>query len=159
MYRFTEEEKQNFIKICNESESMTQASVKLNMHFNAFKKYALEFGCYHTNQSGKGMKKKPTSIISTQDILNGLYPDYQTYKLKARLIREGYIKDECAICGWNKKRKPDDEFTPCELHHKDGDRSNHSLDNLILLCPNCHSLTDNYRSLNSDREHTEEKSL
>ena len=69
MYRFTEEEKQNFIKICNESDSMSQASVKLNMHFNAFKKYAKQFGCYNTNQSGKGMKKKPTSIISTHLLL------------------------------------------------------------------------------------------
>lgn len=32
-----------------------------------------------------------------------------------------------------------------EIHHKDGDRTNNSLDNLILLCPNCHSQTDNWR--------------
>lgn len=32
-----------------------------------------------------------------------------------------------------------------EVHHKDGDKTNNSLDNLQLLCPNCHSLTDNWR--------------
>ena len=35
-----------------------------------------------------------------------------------------------------------------EVHHKDGDKTNNSLDNLQLLCPNCHSYTDNYGSKN-----------
>ncbi len=37
---------------------------------------------------------------------------------------------------------------PLELHHKDGDNTNNELDNLELLCPNCHALTDNYRGRN-----------
>lgn len=32
-----------------------------------------------------------------------------------------------------------------EIHHKDGDRSNNTLENLMLLCPNCHSYTPNWR--------------
>lgn len=32
-----------------------------------------------------------------------------------------------------------------EIHHKDGDRSNNTLENLLLLCPNCHSYTSNWR--------------
>lgn len=86
--------------------------------------------------------------IKTQDILDGKYPDYNTYKLKRRLIQEGYKEDKCELCGWAQKRNPNDEFTPCELHHKDGNSHNHSLDNLIILCPNCHSLTNNYRAKN-----------
>jgi hypothetical protein len=35
-----------------------------------------------------------------------------------------------------------------ELHHVDGNRNNHSLDNLMLLCPNCHSQTDTFRARN-----------
>lgn len=31
-----------------------------------------------------------------------------------------------------------------EIHHKDGDRSNNELDNLELLCPNCHSYTETF---------------
>ena len=86
--------------------------------------------------------------IKTQDILDGKYPDYNTYKLKRRLIQEGYKEDKCELCGWAQKRNHNDEFTPCELHHKDGNSHNHSLDNLIILCPNCHSLTNNYRAKN-----------
>jgi len=35
-----------------------------------------------------------------------------------------------------------------ELHHVDGDRTNHLLENLEMICPNCHSQTDNYRAKN-----------
>ena len=39
-----------------------------------------------------------------------------------------------------------------ELHHIDGDKSNNELTNLQLLCPNCHSYTDNYGSKNIKRK-------
>jgi len=141
-------DQQEFIKICQESVSMRDASRKLNMHFNTFKRYALKFGCYSTNQSGKGVKDGPTSTrIKTADILAGKYPNYPTYKLKLRLFEEGYFEDKCCRCGWQEKL-PGARFTPCELHHKDGDSSNHALENLEVICPNCHSLTPTYRSRN-----------
>ena len=140
--------KEEFIKICQESETMAIAARKLNIHFNTFKRYAVKFGCYNTNQSHKGIKTGPRADrIKTEDILAGLYPDYQTYKLKKRLIREGYIEDKCYICGWCGKPEGA-EFTTCELHHKDGNSRNHRLENLGLICPNCHSLTENYRAKN-----------
>ena len=151
MLEINEEE---FRQICLESITAAEAARKLNMHFNTFRRYALKYDCYFTNQSHKGMKMSPSpKRLPTQDILNGKYPDYSTYKLKLRLLREGYLEDKCQICGWSQKREGE-EFTPCELHHKDGNSHNHSLDNLILLCPNCHSLTDNYRSKN--RAHQQE---
>ena len=139
---------EEFIKICQESETMAIAARKLNMHFNTFKRYAVKFGCYNTNQSHKGVKTGPRADrINTDDILAGLYPDYQTYKLKLRLLREGYLEDKCCRCGWCQK-VPGAEFTPCELHHKDGDCRNHKRENLELICPNCHSLTETYRAKN-----------
>lgn len=141
-------DKDKFIQICKESNSMAEASRKLEIHFNTFKRYAEKFGCYNPNQSHKGVKIGMTSKrILTEDIINGKYPDFQTYKLKLRLLREGYKEDRCEICGWDMKRDGD-EFTPYELHHIDGNSRNHMFDNLILICPNCHSLTDNYRSKN-----------
>ncbi len=38
-----------------------------------------------------------------------------------------------------------------ELHHVDGDRTNNTLSNLQLLCPNCHSYTDTWRKPNNAR--------
>lgn len=41
---------------------------------------------------------------------------------------------------------------PLEVHHLDGDRLNNTLENLQLLCPNCHALTDNFKGKNNTRE-------
>ena len=46
-----------FIRICNESDTMAIAARKLNMHFNTFKRYAEKFGCYNPNQGGKSLKR------------------------------------------------------------------------------------------------------
>jgi hypothetical protein len=46
-----------------------------------------------------------------------------------------------------------------ELHHKDGDKSNNELDNLELLCPNCHSYTENYGSKNIRHAEISDKDL
>ena len=144
MMHTIEIDKEHFIKICNESKSMAQAAVALNLHFNTFKRYADKLGCYKPNRGRKGFSKKSSSKISTEDILNGEYPEYQTYKLKLRLLREGIIEDMCSLCGWSKKLEGQ-PYSPCELHHINGNAHDHRLSNLQMLCPNCHSITANYR--------------
>ena len=37
---------------------------------------------------------------------------------------------------------------PVEVHHIDGDKLNNTLENLQILCPNCHYFTDTYKSKN-----------
>lgn len=62
-------------------------------------------------------------------------------KLSKKLLREGLKEHQCECCKnttWN------GVLIPLEVHHIDGDNSNNELDNLQLLCPNCHALTDNY---------------
>ena len=41
-----------------------------------------------------------------------------------------------------------DSDIPLELHHINGDKFDNRIENLQLLCPNCHSFTDNYRAKN-----------
>ena len=135
---------EQFIEVCNNASSMLEASKKLNLSFSTFKRRALALGCYNTNQGGKGYRKEWSDGIPVEDILAGKYPDFQTYKLKIKLISAGLKNDCCELCGWNKKPEGA-KYSPCELHHLDGNPHNHSLDNLIILCPNCHSLTKNYR--------------
>ena len=138
-----------FIETCNSSSTMMEASRKLNCHFNSFKKRALELGCYNTNQSGKGISKPKTNgngKISLNEILAGKHPSYQTFKLKIRLLKENIKRNVCEMCHtgpiWNNK------LLNCELDHIDGDASNHLLKNLRMLCPNCHSQTETFRSKN-----------
>jgi ribosomal protein S27AE len=134
-----------FIEICETSISMAQAAVKTKLHFNTFKRRAVKLGCYNINQGGVGVKKKVPPRVKLDDILRGKYPQFQTFKLKNRLLKESIIKNICSSCGiteWNNKP------LTMELDHIDGDRTNHKLSNLRMLCPNCHAQTETYRARN-----------
>ena len=64
-----------------------------------------------------------------------------------------YLMDKysckCQLCGWGEVN-PYTNTTPLEIHHIDGDYKNNNEDNLQLLCPNCHSLTETYKSHNKN---------
>ena len=106
------------------------------MHRNTFEKYAKKFN-YKFKTNHPGVK------YDLQDILEGKYPGYSTSHLNDRLLKEGIKEYKCECCGnteW--MGKP----IMLELHHIDGDHNNNKLENLQMLCPNCHSITDNFKS-------------
>lgn len=71
--------------------------------------------------------------------LNGKF--IGSHALKKRLIKEGLKRKECENCklsSWIGKP------IPVELHHINGDRNDNRLENLQILCRNCHGITDNF---------------
>ena len=67
----------------------------------------------------------------------------QSHKLRNRLLREGVLEHRCATClntRWL------DQPIPLELDHINGNNKDNRLNNLRLLCPNCHAQTPTYRS-------------
>lgn len=56
---------------------------------------------------------------------------------------------KCEKCGQGEKNLYSG-LIPLEIHHIDGNYKHNTLDNLQVLCPNCHSLTDTYKSMNKD---------
>lgn len=66
---------------------------------------------------------------------------YSSHDLLHRLYKEGLKEPKCERC---KITTWEGEQISFHLHHKDGDRLNNELDNLQVLCPNCHSLTENF---------------
>ena len=69
----------------------------------------------------------------------------QSFKLKGRLIAEGLKQHKCECCGiteWNGKP------APIELDHINGNHHDNRLENLRILCPNCHAQTATYRGKN-----------
>lgn len=59
---------------------------------------------------------------------NGEWNNSQDYRAKAFEI----YPHQCAVCGYN------EDYRILEVHHIDMNRDNNSIENLIILCPNCH---------------------
>lgn len=92
--------------------------------------------------SNRGKNLPNKTKIPLEEILNGNNPQYKTGHLKDRLYEAGLKEKICEECGlgeiWNGKP------IVHHLDHKNGISTDHSLDNLQILCPNCHSQTDTY---------------
>jgi 5-methylcytosine-specific restriction endonuclease McrA len=128
------------------SKTMSEAARKLDMPFMTFKRKAGDL--YKPNQSGKGVSKKSGKKIPLSDILEGLHPQYQSNKIRIRLIEEGVKEAKCECCNnteW--LGKP----ISLEVDHINGNSTDHRLDNLKILCPNCHAQTDTYRGKNINK--------
>lgn len=79
---------------------------------------------------------------------NGLSGEYSISKNIKHYLLEKY-NYKCEICGWGETNS----FTntiPLEIHHIDGDYRNNKEENLKVLCPNCHSLTETHKSHNKE---------
>ena len=128
---------EDIIKFSKEVSSITQLIKKLGLKPSG--------GNYAT------MKRKLGKL--NVDISNWKFNGWSKGKqLKdwANYIHNSNLKKNLIKIRGNKCEKCHNEFwmgkpIALELHHIDGDRTNNVLDNLQLLCPNCHSLTDNWR--------------
>lgn len=78
---------------------------------------------------------------------NGLKGEYQLSSYIKRYIFEKN-NFSCEKCGCN-LINPKSGNSILEIHHIDGDYSNNKEENLQLLCPNCHAMTDNYKHNNT----------
>lgn len=92
---------------------------------------------YKGNMSGKGIRISTFRKSSLEYLKSSCV---KTNTLKQKLIEDGIKESKCEKC---KLKEWQNKPIPLELHHIDGNCHNHSLNNLQLLCSNCHSLTDN----------------
>lgn len=89
----------------------------------------------------RGKKNDWAKPINTIEELLTENNTFQTFKLKQRLLKERLIENVCTECGikeWNGKT------INMHLDHINGINNDHRLENLRMLCPNCHSQTDTY---------------
>lgn len=151
MKKYENFNKETLEKICKESESYREVAEKIGYNPDGgsgikavkemIEKY--HFDCSHFLGQGhsKNSGKRKTPL---EDYLSGKVK-ITTHKLRIRLLEEGVFEQKCCCCGLTEwMGNP----IPLELHHKDGDKENNSLDNLELRCPNCHYFTDTYKSKN-----------
>lgn len=141
-YKFTKEQ---LVEAFDKAKTALGASRELGVNYKTYRRLAQLHGVFQSNQAGKGLPgKPPRSSVSLDEILKGNHPIYNVYKLKWRLIRAGFKKAQCEECGWC-GRAPTGHI-PIELDHINGNRYDHRIENLRILCPNCHSMTSTYRS-------------
>ncbi len=118
-------------------------------NYTQIKKYIKDFKIDTKHFKGKGWNKGLTGIGKPRiTIENILVKDsnFQSFKLKKRLFEIELKKRECEECGWKKISK--DGRLPLELDHINGDSRDNRIDNLRVLCPNCHSLKLTHRGKN-----------
>ena len=120
--------------------SIRAAAIHLGVAYNTFKKYAIMYDLFeqNKNQQGKGITNKGNTGwgVKIQDLFDGKHPNYPHWKLQERVVRDGYLKQECSNCGYDDYRE-NHMRGPYIINFLDGDPSNHELDNLHLLCYNC----------------------
>ena len=111
---------------------------------NAITKYNIDTSHFTGQGWNQGLKFVPKQATPIEEILTE-NSTYQSYKLKNRLFNEGVKEKKCECCGLTEWLG---QPIALELHHINGITTDNRLENLVILCPNCHAQTDNYRGLN-----------
>lgn len=146
-YDWSKERIESVIKDCD---SLTQVLEKLDIpragnNSSTLRKKLEEYNIDYSHFTyGIKSKKGIENYVPVEEYLGtGKY--IQTSKLKEKLIREGLKKNECENprCPCKNGYWLDNPLV-CQLHHINGDSSDNRLENLQMLCPNCHSQTENY---------------
>ena len=138
------EKKEQILQWISENRSKAFMCRELNCKQDTLNRYLQKMEIhYEGNMSGKGYSKKAPSMTLVEYLENS--QDIQSNKVRIKLLKEGYKLHQCENCGLTTWL---DKPITLELHHKDGDRNNNTIENFQLLCPNCHAFTDSYRGKN-----------
>lgn len=142
--------KEILIKIVKESTSITQILRYFNFnnkgsnHKTLYSRLKEDGIDYSHIKLGIGFNKGRKFIrdkIPLEKILIEA-SNYDRSRLKKRLFEENLLKNQCSECGlgteWNNKK------ISLQIDHINGIANDNRIENLRILCPNCHSQTDNF---------------
>lgn len=145
-------------KAVKESRSLRQVLSRLGLveaggNYEQVKKYIKESNVnidHFTGSAwakGQHISRKPNIPLEKILVKDS---SYQSFKLKRRLFDAKIKTPFCEECGWAKQSV--DGRIPLELDHINGNRNDNRLENLRILCPNCHSLKPTHRGRNRKRK-------
>jgi len=141
--------KESIIQTINESNSIGEVISKLGLNviagggYRTFKQRVVEENIDITTLTERSKKRKINNLLELEDIFvrNSLYRGVNQ-RLKKMLIQRFGFEDKCKLCGidskWNGKE------LSLQLDHINGVNNDNRIENLRILCPNCHSQTETY---------------
>ena len=132
------EQKEQILKWIEEEQSKAFICRQLHCKPETLNSYMKKMGIEYAGQpSKKGRNLGQGYLTAEQYLCSGSVIKSHTLKLK--LFKDGIKAKQCEICGVSQWQGVE---LPLELHHKDGDHYNNELSNLMILCPNCHSIQE-----------------
>lgn len=144
-YKFTDEERFREINLRADSiaDALTQHGVP--KHTCYYKSYRQACTVYNLQVPQYKFDGGQAPLTPLNEILVE-NSSYSRTKLKERLLENGMLRNECYECAggpeWNGKS------LVLQLEHKNGINNDNRLENLAILCPNCHSQTDTFSGRN-----------
>ena len=148
MRKWTDEE---FIETVKKSESISDFLRHFGVpraqgwYHKLFHKYAerLDVDTSHFLKKATPKNKKPLEEILVKN------STYAWSSLRKRVIGAGLLENKCDECGlgpeWNEKK------LVLHLDHINGDHTDNRIENLRILCPNCHTQTETYGGSNKEK--------
>ncbi|MFF7375732.1 HNH endonuclease signature motif containing protein [Streptomyces massasporeus] len=107
--------------------------------------YGIDTSHFQVQGRGKS-RRRPRSLLVEQP--SDSARRIASSRLKRAMLGQG-VEERCALCGVEALWLGDP--LPLEVDHIDSNWRNNRIDNLRLLCPNCHSTTDSYRGRGKGR--------
>ena len=144
-----------FARAVAESTSIAGVLRILNVTFSGwnYRRVHLQVARDHLDTShwlGKGYLRGKSHSFNKSTPLSEILVEHSTYsntvRLKHRLIASGLLRNVCYECGITEWRG---RQLALQLDHVNGIGDDHRLENLRLLCPNCHSQTTTYCGRNA----------
>lgn len=151
-HRYTEEDRPTVVEAVASSVSIRQALMKMGLapkggNYATFKRLVERWDLDTSHFLGRTQglvpyEKKPIEEFLVKDSrTDGSY-------VRKRILEDNIKPHKCENCTLTEWLN---EPIPLEIHHVNGNSRDHRIENLQLLCPNCHHLTDNFRGRNISR--------